>query len=225
MPEKTSDPCLPGPRDQMSEPAMTDITTDPEALPPAVGRFVAAARGHFLDRAKGEDLWRRIAGDLEALLRDPDLVARAGDWPETRLADGGPSNLLFYEDLDYGFVLNALVKAPGAATSIHDHGPSWTLYGVLTGGERIERFRRTDDNPKAAGPAVLAAGQALDVAAGYLDVVAPWEIHRETNGAERTASFIVRSQRSGTFRQYRYAPDDGAITEYQGPAQIPYALA
>jgi len=203
---------------------MTDVAIDRNDLLPAAARFVEAVRGHFLDRRKGEELWRRVAGDMEALLRDPDLVARSADWPETRLPDGGPSNLLFYEDAEFGFVLNALVKAPGAATSIHDHGPSWTLYGVLDGEERIERFRRTDDNPKAAGPAVLESGAALDVGSGYLDVVAPWEIHREINGARRTVSFIVRSQRSGTFRQFRYAPDSGAIAEYQGPAQIPHAL-
>ncbi len=203
---------------------MTDIATDHEALLPAAARFVEAAWGHFRDRLKGEELWRRIARDMETLLRDPDLVARAGDWPETRLPDGGPANLLFYEDAEFGFVLNALIKAPNVITKIHDHGPSWTLYGVLDGEERIERFRRTDDNPRAAGPAVLEAGETLDVAPGFLDIVAPWEIHREANGTERTVSFIVRSQRSGTFRQYRYAPDDGAITENWGPAQIPHPL-
>lgn len=203
----------------------TDIATDRTALLPAAGRFVEAARGHFLDRLKGEELWRRIASDMEGLLRDPELVARAQDWPETRLPDGGAANLLFYEDPEFGFVLNALIKGPGAETSVHDHGPSWTLYGVLDGHERIERFRRTDDNPKTAGPAVLEADAAHEVSSGYLDVVAPWEIHREINGPARTVSFIVRSQRSGTFRQYRYAADGGAISEYRGPAQIPHALA
>lgn len=205
--------------------APADVTTDRTALLPAAARFVEAARGHFLARLKGEALWRRIAEDMTVLLGDAALRSAADDWPETRLPDGGPANLLFYEDPEFGFVLNALIKAPDAATTVHDHGPSWTLYGVLDGAETIERFRRTDDNHKAAGPATLAASDTRAVSAGYLDVVEPWQIHREINGPARTVSFIVRSQRSGSFRQHRYAPESGEITEYAGPRQMPWRLA
>ena len=51
------------------------------------------------------------------------------------------------------------------------------------------------------------------------------KIHQEINGDHRTIGFIVRSQRSGTFRQFRYTPDTGDVTEYGGPTQIPFELA
>jgi len=56
-------------------------------------------------------------------------------------------------------------------------------------------------------------------------MVPPWQIHQETNGDHRTIGFIVRSQRSGTFEQYRFDPEDGAISANGGPRQIPYELS
>jgi hypothetical protein len=46
--------------------------------------------------------------------------------------------------------------------------------------------------------------QKFVVTPGYIDVVPPWQIHQEKNGAERTIGFIVRSQRSSTLTQYRF---------------------
>ena len=111
-------------------------------------------------------LWERIADELRVLLGDPELRAHTESWPDTKKGDGPPSNLLFYEDPDYGFVLNVLVKSPGAVTNVHDHGKSWTLYGVLEGGEHIERYRRTDDNPVDTGPATLDHDGSFDVTPG-----------------------------------------------------------
>jgi len=174
---------------------------------------------------EGEDLWRLVANDLKILLGEKSLIEQSKTWPDTKIGDGPPSNLLFYEDPKYGFVLNALVKGPKSVTNIHDHGPSWTLYGVLDGGEHIRRFRRVDNNPQEAGPAVLETNGEFDVVPGYIDIVPPWEIHQESNGDHRTIGFIVRSQRSGTFEQYRYNIENGAIAVNNGPTQIPYDLA
>lgn len=190
-----------------------------DTLLPPVARFVDGVRDRLASGLSGHALWTAVADALRVLLGDPALRAHARSWPDTSRPGEPPGNLLFYEDPDYGFVLNALVKAPNAVTSVHDHGQSWTLYGVLEGGERIERFA-------AAGGAKqpLAREGEFDVVPGYIDVVPPWQIHRETNGPHRTIGFIVRSQRSGTFAQYRYDPATGAPTEYRGPTQIPFRL-
>lgn len=204
--------------------AESQMTTEAGLMVPAQ-RFVDAVRGLFADGLAEEDLWTQVAVELRILLDDPALKAHTANWPDTKKGGGPPSNLLFYEDPDYGFVLNALVKAPGAVTNVHDHGKSWTLYGVLEGGEHIERYRRVDDNPTDIGPATLDPDGSFDVTPGYIDVVPPWQIHQEINGDHRTIGFIVRSQRSGTFRQFRYQPDTGGVTEYNGPTQIPFELA
>ena len=97
-----------------------------------------------------------------------------------------PGNLLFYEDPDYGFVLNALIKAPGLKTSVHDHGRSWTLYGVLEGGETVMRLDRIDDGLQVPEMADIREAGSHEVVPGYIDFRAPWEIHQEHNSNQRT---------------------------------------
>jgi len=204
--------------------ATTGAATQTRLIGPAQ-QFVDGARALFARGIEETTLWQQISDDLRTLLASPELQAHTAGWPDTKIGDRSAANLLFYEDPDYGFVLNALVKSPGAVTNVHDHGPSWTLYGVLEGGEHIERYRRTDDNPTETGPATLQHEGAFDVTPGYIDVVPPWQIHQERNGDHRTIGFIVRSQRSGTFPQFRYDPATGAVSQYGGPAQIPFALS
>ena len=195
-----------------------------KTLPEPVQNFVDTIRGHFAEGKEGAELWQSVSEDLKTLLANPSLIQQSKSWPDTKQGDGPPSNLLFYEDPKYGFVFNALVKGPNSVTNVHDHGPSWTLYGVLDGGEHIQRFSRVDDNPAETGPAELKLNGEFDVTPGYIDVVPPWEIHQETNGDHRTIGFIVRSQKSGTFKQFRYNPETGEMASYNGPTQIPYSL-
>jgi len=204
--------------------AATQAMTQSRLIGPA-GYFVDKVRALFADGLEEAALWDLIGGEMRALLASPELRAHTANWPDTKIGDAAAANLLFYEDPDYGFVLNALVKSPGAVTNVHDHGPSWTLYGVLEGGEHIERYRRTDGNPVETGPAALDHEGAFDVIPGYIDVVPPWQIHQEQNGDHRTIGFIVRSRRSGTFPQFRYNPHTGDVAQYGGPAQIPFALS
>jgi predicted metal-dependent enzyme (double-stranded beta helix superfamily) len=201
----------------------TEAPTKNRLMGPAQ-QFVDKVRALFADRLEETALWQQIGEELRTLLASSELQARTGTWPDTKIGNGPPSNLLFYEDPDYGFVLNALVKSPDSVTFVHDHGPSWTLYGVLEGGEHIERYRRVDDHPVDSGPAELEHEGAFDVTPGYIDVVPPWQIHQEKNGDHRTIGFIVRSQRSGTFPQYRYNMETGEVMKSGGPTQIPFAL-
>lgn len=196
-----------------------------QPLLPQVQKFIDIVRGLCAKGFEGDALWSAVAEPLRDLLADPDLQAHTKHWPDTKQGDGAPGNLLFYEDPDYGFVLNALVKAPHATTNVHDHGPSWTLYGVLEGGEHIDRYVRSDGGAPGEEPAELARQGEFDVTPGYIDVVPPWQIHQEKNGAERTIGFIVRSQRSGTFTQYRFDKATGGVSSYDGPKQIPFTLA
>jgi len=59
---------------------------------------------------------------------------------------------------------------------------------------------------------------------GDVDVVKPWLIHSEFAGDEKSIAVIVRSKRSGTFKQYRYL-EDGSRVVIKGPEQVPYELA
>ena len=202
----------------------TDLSTR-ETLLPAAETFVAQVRKMFAEGRKDADIWESACEYLRELLADPGLRKHAETWPDSLSVEGRPGNLLFYEDPDYGFVLNALIKAPGLKTSVHDHGPSWTLYGVLEGGEKVTRFERTDGGAQVPDKATIREVGTHDVVPGYIDFVPPWEIHQEHNSDVRTVGFIVRSQRSGTFVQNRFDPASGKVDQYDGPAQIPFRLA
>lgn len=188
----------------------------------AAERFIADMRQVFADGVPEPDRWERCRELLKELITDPETKEAAREWPVTGFnpETNRVQNLLFYEDPDYGFVINGLIKNPGGTAMVHDHGPAWTIYGVLAGSERIVHFET-----EPAGDEKLAIGEshAEICRPGDVDVVQPWLIHSEYAGDEKSIAVIVRSQRSGTFEQYRYL-DDGSRVPFGGPEQVPYAL-
>ena len=86
---------------------------------------------------------------LQELIADPAVREQSKQWPDCSQGGERAENLLFYEDPDYKFVINGLIKAPHTRTQIHDHAHNWTLYGVLDGTESIERYDRVDDRLEA----------------------------------------------------------------------------
>ncbi len=192
-------------------------------LPLAIAAFVRTVRRSMANGEADSTLWSRIAGELRHLLADRSLQTHVLTWPETARVDGKPSNLLLYHDPDYGFVLNAQVLLPNERTGAHDHGESWNLYGVVSGGERIEHYRPRRETRVEGQSTPLEQIATLHSKPGFVDVVPPGHIHRKTNGNHRTVNVVVRSQHAHTFRRYRYDPDTGHEIEYDGPVQIPFS--
>jgi isopenicillin N synthase-like dioxygenase len=190
----------------------------------AVEACVSKLRVSFILGIEEGLIWAKAVEDLKILLADPELQMHAASWPESLVVEGKPGNLLFYEDPDFGFVINALIKAPGRATSVHDHGKTWTLYGVLQGGETVCRFERRSSDSQTPGLADLVETSSQVVLPGAVDFCRPWDIHQERNHDLRTVGLIIRSQRSGTFVQNKFDVTSGKVEQYGGPAQIPYSL-
>jgi predicted metal-dependent enzyme (double-stranded beta helix superfamily) len=190
---------------------------------PAVEKFVAEMRRLYEDGVPENDRWEECRRLLADVIADPDVKAHAEAWPVTGFnpKTDKVSNLLFYEDPDYGFVINALIKNPGGYAMIHDHGPSWTIYGVLQGEERIVHY---DADKRDDGKFDLSEKHAEICRPGDVDVVPPRLIHSEYAGKEKSIAVIVRSQRSGTFEQFRYL-EDGSQVIIRGPDQAPYAFS
>ena len=188
----------------------------------AVNRFIASTRELFAAEQDSEERWRKLGPALQALLADPDFKVNSKDWPFCIPTDRA-ENLLFYEDPDYGFVINGLVKQPDRPTRIHDHAHIFTLYGVLDGGETIERYERVDDGSKPDYALVRQTDEFL-VRPGDVDLVSPWQIHTERNGPERSVAVIVRSERQGEFLQGRYDPVTKKYWQGLGPRDTPYKL-
>jgi predicted metal-dependent enzyme (double-stranded beta helix superfamily) len=187
---------------------------------PAAEKFVAEMRQACASGLDGRARWERCRELLQELLADPEMKRHAQSWPVGGYDGKKVDNLLFYEDPDYGFVVNALIKPPGGRAMVHDHGPSWTIYGVLEGCERIVRYEATQ---QADGSVALAETDARFCEPGDVDVVAPREIHSEFAGERKSIAVIVRSQRSGTFDQLSY--EGGRPTTMRGPNQVPFELA
>ncbi len=188
----------------------------------AVRRFITFTRNLHFEEKDMERRWEKLKPFLRELLADPEIRARSNDWPECVQKDRA-ENLLFYEDPDFGFVINGLIKAPNTRTQIHDHAHNWTLYGVLDGSETIERYERLDDGSKPDYADVRQTDK-FDVGPGVVDLVRPWQIHAEQSGRERTVAIIVRSEKAGGFLQGRYDPVNKKYWQGYGPRQVPYKL-
>jgi hypothetical protein len=204
----------------------TDAMTR-KAMLPAVETFVAKVRGLFEQGLDEDDIWSGASEHLKDMLRDPAVHQHAKTWPTSPAKlglDGKHANLLFYEDPDYGFVINGLIKKASAKTTIHDHGKSSTLYGVVDGGEQVLRFDRTDGGAPGDLPstATVEDTETVEVGPGYVDYIKPWEIHAEYNGDGPTVAVIVRSQRCGTYVQNIFYKKDNTVEQYYGPDQIPF---
>jgi predicted metal-dependent enzyme (double-stranded beta helix superfamily) len=188
----------------------------------AVERFIASARQLFAEEADAARRWEKMTPLLQQLLANPSIRDRSRSWPICTQTERA-QNLLFYEDPDYNFVINGLIKAPKSRTQIHDHAHNWTLYGVLDGHETIERYERLDDRSKP-DYADIRRTESVKVGPGKVDLVEPYQIHAEESGDDRTVAIIVRAEKAGGFLQGRYDPATKKYWQGYGPEQIPYEL-
>jgi len=190
----------------------------------ALNRFIAKTRDLFAEEPNLDKRWDLLKPVLAELLDDPEVKDAAQRWPDCVAKDGRAENLLFYEDPDYGFAINGLTKGgarrAGERTRIHDHGHIYTLYGVLDGRERIERYERTDDGSKWDYRPIRRTEDVM-VESGDIDLVKPYEVHAEVTVGERTVAVIIRSQKAGEHMQGRYDPETGNYFESVGPVQTP----
>ena len=188
----------------------------------ALQKFIESARKLHAEEKDPAKRWEKMTPLLQELLTDPSIREQSKNWPTCSQADRA-QNLLFYEDPNYRFVINGLIKAPKSRTQIHDHAHNWTLYGVLDGNETIERYERVDDRTK---PDYAEIRKTVDVKVGpgKIDLVPPYEIHAEESGEERTVAIIVRGEKAGGFLQGRYDPATKKYWQGYGPEQIPYEL-
>jgi predicted metal-dependent enzyme (double-stranded beta helix superfamily) len=188
----------------------------------ALQKFIESARKLHAEENDPAKRWEKMTPLLQELLAAPSIREQSKSWPTCSQADRA-QNLLFYEDPNYRFVINGLIKAPRSRTQIHDHAHNWTLYGVLDGNETIERYERIDDGTK---PDYADIRKTVDVKVGpgKIDLVPPYEIHAEESGDERTVAIIVRAEKAGSFLQGRYDPATKKYWQGYGPEQIPYEL-
>jgi predicted metal-dependent enzyme (double-stranded beta helix superfamily) len=188
---------------------------------PAFEAFIQSARAAWASLPDTEARMKKIKILLEDLVNDPVMREHAKTWPCTE----GHKNLLLYEDPDYGFVVNAVVRTPGRDGRVHDHARAWTAYGVLDGAEKLERYRRLDDGGKP-DYALIQLESISEGKPGKVDLVPPFAIHSEKGGAERSVAVIVRSERLvGRTLQGRYDAKTDQYHQSEGPTQVLFEVA
>jgi len=187
---------------------------------PAFERFIQELRSAWSELPDTEARMKRGRKLLEELVGDPSMREASKSWPSTE----GRKNLLFYEDPDYGFAINGVVRVPGRKGSIHDHAHAWTAYGILDGTESLERFRRVDDGSRE-GHAELVLESVTEGKPGKVDLVPPFDIHAEQGGATRSVAVILRSERvAGRVLQGSYDKDTSSMRRIEGPTNIFYEV-
>jgi predicted metal-dependent enzyme (double-stranded beta helix superfamily) len=158
---------------------------------------------------------------LEGFTMDDSLLAHSKRWPSTE----GHKNLLLYEDPDYGFVINAVVRTLDRRRGIHDHAHAWTAYGLVDGTEELDRYRRIDDGSRE-GHAEVELECTTHGTRGTVDLVPPFGIHSENGGKARSVAVIVRSERLvGKVLQGRFKPETNTTYTGEGPTQVPFDLS
>jgi predicted metal-dependent enzyme (double-stranded beta helix superfamily) len=187
---------------------------------PVFDKFIRDLRTAWAELPDVEARMKKGATLLEALVNDEPMRQAAKSWPSTE----GRKNLLFYEDPEYGFAINGVVRVAGRKGSIHDHAHAWTAYGVLDGTESLERFRRIDDGSKD-GYARLELSSVTEGTAGKVDLVPPFDIHAEQGGPTRSVAVILRSERvAGKVLQGSYDRENNTVCRIEGPTNIPYEI-
>ena len=187
---------------------------------PVFEKFIQDLRAAWAELPDMEARMKRGQTLLESLVKDPIMREASKAWPSTE----GRKNLLFYEDADYGFAVNGVVRVPGRKGSIHDHAHAWTAYGILDGTESLERFRRIDDGSKQ-GYAKLALESVTEGRPGKVDLVPPFDVHAEQGGPTRSVAVILRSERvAGKVLQGSYDKESNTVRRIEGPTNIPYDI-
>lgn len=187
---------------------------------PCVQTLIRELRALWTSESDMERRMRAAKPLVEKLVSDPELRERSRAWPSTEPR----KNLLFYEDPDFGFALNGVTRSAGYHGGVHDHAHAWVLYGVIDGAESLERFARLDDGTRH-GYAELRKSSTTIGTPGQVDLVPPFAIHAEQGGPDRSAAFIVRSERvAGRVLQHSYDLSKNTVVERDGPEQIHYGL-
>ena len=187
---------------------------------PVFEKFIQDLRAVWAEVPDMEARMKKGQQLLEALVKDEGLRQASKSWPSTE----GRKNLLFYEDPDYGFAVNGVVRIPGRKGSIHDHAHAWTAYGLLDGTESLERFRRIDDRSQE-GHAELELESVTQGTPGKVDLVPPFDIHAEQGGPTRSVAIILRSERvAGKVPQGSYSMEGNLYRQIEGPTNIPYSI-
>jgi len=181
----------------------------------AFDRFIGDMRALFAATPPEQALWEGVRDLVKVLCADEAMRAASRHWE----AKKGREYIL-HEDEEHGFFVGALVREPHHRAGVHDHGSTWTIYGVLDGDERTHIYDRLDDG-SVSGQARLKLTRHYDAPAGHVDMVPPYVVHCEWGMGERSVAITVRDSNPNSHDQTRFDPETGRTWTSQGLNLVP----
>ncbi len=185
---------------------------------PAFANFIEDLRVHFTRGLPEQEHWEGVRDRLKTLCADDALREISRGWE----AKKGREYIL-HHDPDHDFFVGALVREPNHIAGIHDHGPTWTIYGVLDGQEITHVYDRLDDGSKP-GYAEVKLSHKYDAPTGHVDMVPPHIPHAEWGNSDRSVAITVRTTKPGSYDQVRFDPDTGRTGISRGLELVPLAV-
>ena len=92
-----------------------------EAAKDAVKSFISSMRDLYTEKLEAAEHWARARDLLEVLVLNEEFQKMTDAWPT-----GDGKQYVIYEDPDYGFVIDGLVRGSYHAAPAHDHAHTWT---------------------------------------------------------------------------------------------------
>jgi hypothetical protein len=183
----------------------------------AFKEFISGMRTLYEKKLTPEPHWQKARELLEQLVNNKNFKEMTDSWPT-----GDGKQYVIYEDPDYGFVVDGLVRGHYHAAVAHDHAHTWTAYGIVSGWERMTRYVRTDDGSDSERADLeLVSSEICE--AGTVDIIPPWDIHTESNEDNRAVALSVRSETLGHFDQNIFL-EDGRVSTIRGLTRVGFAL-
>ena len=94
---------------------------------PVFEKFIQDIRASWAQLPDTETRMKKTAELLRGLVGDETMRQHCKNWPSS----DGHKNLLLYEDPDYGFVINAVVRVQGAQGGGRNVGEACHMYDVF----------------------------------------------------------------------------------------------
>ena len=182
---------------------------------PAFNQFIEDLRIHYAKGLPETEHWEGVRDLLKNLISDQELFRASKSWE----AKKGREYIL-HHDQTYDFFVGGLVREKNHVAGVHDHGPTWTVYGVLDGEEITHLYDRLDNGDKP-GYGEVRLVKNYEAPMGHVDIVPPHIPHAENGNSPRSVAITVRTTKPGSYDQIRFNLETGQTGISRGLELVP----
>ena len=184
----------------------------------AFNNFINDMHTHFSLGLPEVEHWEGVRPLLKRLISDDELQNVSQSWERKKGRE-----YILHHDPEYDFFVGALVREPKHVATAHDHGPTWTIYGVLDGDEVTQIFERLDDGSQP-GYAELKLKVRSEAPMGTVDIVPPHIPHAENGNSPRSVAITVRTTKPGSYDQIMFDLETGKTGISRGLELVPLEI-